>query len=313
MPAVSVVLPTYNRADVLPRAIDSVLNQTFTDYELIVIDDGSAEDIETVVERFDDDRIRFCSHDENRGGSAARNTGIELAEGDYIAFLDSDDEWYPHKLEKQVAELESRPDTWVAVYCDTDKVDNRQSTNVDLIFEIVNRIVPNEEKDKNNKKPEGGEELMRPLLMMDFSIGGASTLLVESETVNKIGGFDERFPRHQDWEFLIRVLEQGKLAYIDEELVIKHSTGRAPVNMTRKAKTLYFKKFSDYIEQFENEGYDITGVHSFDLALLTFKEGEFKRGTEYLIDSRVDGYYVPLLRAILTGIENKLTNTHVRE
>src|SRR6056297_1399486 len=122
MPTVSVIVPTYNRADSLPRTIDSVLAQTHDDLELVVVDDASTDDTETVVERYEDDRVTYLEHATNRGGSAARNTGIRASDGDYVAFLDSDDEWHPEKLERQVRELESRSEEWVAAYCGVEMV-----------------------------------------------------------------------------------------------------------------------------------------------------------------------------------------------
>lgn len=101
IPTVSVVIPTYNRAHLVGRAIQSVLNQTYQDFEIIVVDDGSTDNTEEVVKSFNDPRIRYIRHDQNRGGSAARNTGIKMARGEYIAFQDSDDEWLPEKLESR--------------------------------------------------------------------------------------------------------------------------------------------------------------------------------------------------------------------
>ncbi|MFC6990634.1 glycosyltransferase family 2 protein [Haladaptatus sp. GCM10025707] len=95
MPTVSVVIPTYNRSEEVTHAIDSVLAQTYDDFELLVVDDGSTDDTEEVVTSYDDDRVKFIEHEENQGAPAARNTGIEHAEGEYVAFLDSDDEWLP--------------------------------------------------------------------------------------------------------------------------------------------------------------------------------------------------------------------------
>src|ERR1017187_7936626 len=101
-PTVSVVIPTYNRARILPRAVKSVVSQTLEDWELLVVDDGSADDTEQVVAAFGDSRIHYIRHERNRGQSAAQNTGIRASRGTYVAFLDSDDEWLPEKLAKVV-------------------------------------------------------------------------------------------------------------------------------------------------------------------------------------------------------------------
>ena len=101
-PRVSVILPTYNRAQLIAQAIQSVLDQTYQDFELIIVDDGSKDETEEVVNSFDDERIRYARHEENKGANAARNTGIAMARGEYIAFQDSDDKWLPEKLERQM-------------------------------------------------------------------------------------------------------------------------------------------------------------------------------------------------------------------
>jgi glycosyltransferase involved in cell wall biosynthesis len=101
-PTVSVIIPYYNRADVIGRAIGSVQRQSFTDWELIVVDDGSDDPVELRDTVSDDPRIRFLRHARNQGVSAARNTGVQAAQGRFVAFLDSDDEWLPKKLEFQL-------------------------------------------------------------------------------------------------------------------------------------------------------------------------------------------------------------------
>ncbi len=100
-PTVSVVIPTYNRAHLVGRAIQSVLNQTYHDFEIIIVDDGSIDNTEDVVKSLNDPSIRYTRHDQNRGGSAARNTGIKMARGEYVAFQDSDDEYLPEKVESR--------------------------------------------------------------------------------------------------------------------------------------------------------------------------------------------------------------------
>ena len=109
-PTVSVIIPTYNRAHLVDRAIQSVLNQTYKDFELIIVDDGSTDNTEDIIKEFQkkDERIKYIRHEENRGGSAARNTGIKAAKGEYIAFLDSDDEWLPIKLGRQISEFTNK-------------------------------------------------------------------------------------------------------------------------------------------------------------------------------------------------------------
>lgn len=117
-PRVSVVIPTYNRADIITRAVDSVLAQTVDDIEVLIIDDGSTDGTRALIEDIDDSRVRYLAHDTNRGVSAARNTGVEAGRGEYVAFLDSDDEWLPRKLERQLSALDGREEGWIGVYCD---------------------------------------------------------------------------------------------------------------------------------------------------------------------------------------------------
>lgn len=102
MPRVSVVIPTYNRAREVVRAVESVQRQTFTDLEVIVVDDASPDDTRAAITSITDPRVRYVAHDTNKGGCAARNSGIQAALGRYIAFLDDDDEWLPNKLERQL-------------------------------------------------------------------------------------------------------------------------------------------------------------------------------------------------------------------
>ncbi|PJA63262.1 MAG: glycosyl transferase, partial [Candidatus Portnoybacteria bacterium CG_4_9_14_3_um_filter_44_9] len=106
---VSVIIPTCNRPDLLPRAIKSVLSQIYQDFEIIVVDDGDKRSAENVVRQFKDNRIKYIKHVERKGGAAARNTGIKAAQGEFIAFLDDDDEWLPKKLEIQMRQFENTP------------------------------------------------------------------------------------------------------------------------------------------------------------------------------------------------------------
>ena len=272
MPTVSTVIPVYNDADTLPRAIDSVLNQSHRMKEIIVVDDCSADNPEKVVNRYDDERITFISHETNHGGGAARNTGIEVASSEYIAFLDADDEWKPTKIEKQLTELQSRSDELVAVHC---RVENDRSVLNDLGANLAMAVGVRDA----DPVTEGDDEIINEILRMNWHMS-TSSLLVERETVDAIDGFDERFQRHQDWEFLIRVLKRGKLAYVDELLVIKHGTGRPSAAVHEDAKRLFLNKFEEEITALENDGEDITHRHELHLARLYLEDGEFGTGLE---------------------------------
>jgi len=114
-PLVSVIIPTYNRADLIGHTIKSALNQSWQNLEIIVVDDASTDDTRTVVQAIPDPRIRYIGLEKNSGPSTARNTGVEQARGHFISFLDSDDEWRPEKTAHQVAALiqQTNPDNVV--------------------------------------------------------------------------------------------------------------------------------------------------------------------------------------------------------
>src|SRR5438034_8399752 len=117
MSRVSVIIPTYNRARYLSDAIRSVVNQTFQDFEIIVIDDCSQDQTRIATDSFKDQRIKYLTHDSNRGEAAARNTGIQKSTGSYIAFLDDDDQWAPEKLQLQIQIFEQSATKVGLVYC----------------------------------------------------------------------------------------------------------------------------------------------------------------------------------------------------
>lgn len=300
MSSVSVIIPTYNDSNKLPNAIESVLNQTQDISEIIIIDDASNESPHKIVEKYDRENIFFESHKENRGGSAARNTGIELATGDYIAFLDADDEWLPEKTERQLKILQSRSDEWVAVHCGR-KFQLRWRSRLGY---FLSKVVGT----RREPPKEGGEELIKEILLQNLSTG-ASTLLVESKTVDEIGGFDSDFPRHQDWEFLIRILQQGKLAYVNEPLVVKHGTGRPSATVHEEAKKLLLNRFSEEISALEADGYDIKHTQNIHLTKLYIEEGQLQEGLKRLDLSRMSfSEVLSIMWSISIGIQKGITN-----
>jgi glycosyltransferase involved in cell wall biosynthesis len=280
MPTVSVIIPTYNRAEAVQRTLDSVLDQTFEGLEAIVVDDASTDDTAAVVAAYDDERVELVQHQRNRGGSAARNTGIAEATGEYIAFLDSDDEWLPRKLERQVAVLERRSDDWVAAYCGVEMVPESEPG-------LVRRLATARfSRFDDTEGAEGGEELVRDVLSDDLHTSAGSTLIVRADVVRAIDGFDESFDRFQDSEFLIRVLRQGKLAYVDAPLVRRHQSENPSASELEAADSHYLRTFSETVRVLQAEGHDVVGAHRYMLGKAYLREGNLARGSRYLLNGR---------------------------
>jgi glycosyltransferase involved in cell wall biosynthesis len=277
VPRVSVVVPTYDRASTVTDAIESVLNQTLDDLECIVVDDGSTDGTQRAIEELSDPRLRYRRHETNRGGSAARNTGIRDAEGRYVAFLDSDDEWLSTKLEREVGLLEGRSGDWVAAYCDV----IRERSNP-----LVNRL---DSLFPETTGAEGGMELVPQVLSMELSVYAGSTLLTRREAVESVGGFDESFARHQDLEFLVRLLQRGKLGYVDEPLVRVQDSGTPSVETLVDAKRRLLATFAHEVERAEATGTDVRGAHALELTKAALREGKFCRAAGHLRRAKPTG------------------------
>ena len=225
-PFVSVVIPAYNRAHLLSRAINSVLAQTFSDYEIIVIDDGSTDHTRGTVDRFRGSRIRLLRLERNWGASRARNLGIQAAHGDWVAFLDSDDEWLPRKLELQVARLQETNDSHATVvYCLCDQHDGS-----------TKRTVPS-----TGRLHEGD---VFDHLLRNRRPPTASAFVVKRSCLLRIGGFDEGFPSSNDIDLWLR-LAQGSNHFlaVNEVLVIKHDHFGPQISNDPSAPLRGFHKF----------------------------------------------------------------------
>ena len=205
MAKVSVILPVHNRADVLPRAIQSVVEQELKDFELIVVDDGSSDESARVAESFGDDRIRLIRLEQNRGGNVARNEGIRAATSMLITFLDSDDRYLPNKLEWTVAEFERRPELELLVDSFI-KVQPPGSRKAEVVR--GNPVIIN-------------SELFRTALFTRQLWKATPAITVRREAALK-APFDETLRRLQDFDFLIRVSEFANCASTDQVLWVKY-------------------------------------------------------------------------------------------
>jgi glycosyltransferase involved in cell wall biosynthesis len=200
MAQVSVVIPTFNRAELLPAAIRSVLNQTFQDFEVLIVDDGSSDTTPEAVKSFDDNRIHYVRHPVPRGGAAARNTGIAHARGEYVAFLDDDDEWFPHKLASQMAVMRRSEPEVAAIYSGYFIVERATGR-------VCSRMTPKVRGD------------LSAALLASNPIGGTSCVLVKKDCLEKVGCFDESLPSFQDRDLWIRLSREFRFDYVEEPLL----------------------------------------------------------------------------------------------
>ncbi len=210
-PAISIVLPAYNRAGSIRMAVESVLQQSFTDFELLVVDDGSTDGTMAQLADITDPRVQLLANPRNMGASAARNTGIRAARGDWVAFQDSDDEWLPQKLAKQIRRLAAGSGETIACYCGMAIVgapENIPGSRTTI------RYIP----DQTIATVEGN--LLEQLLARSFI--STQTLVVRRTALLEIGGFDETLPALEDWDCAIRLSLRGIFAFVDEPLVLQY-------------------------------------------------------------------------------------------
>lgn len=193
---VSVIIPTYNRKATIVKAIESVLEQTYSDIECIVVDDCSTDGTYEVVEKIDDRRLKYFKLSENMGACYARNFGIEHSCGEFIAFNDSDDTWHKDKIEKQLDFMERQK--MDASFCCLRLVDGYRVT-----------IFPNQFK--------GERDLcIERLLTRNFA--STQTIMCQRKCIEKCK-FDEQLVRYQDWDFMIQLMQEYKVGFLNEPLV----------------------------------------------------------------------------------------------
>ena len=193
-PIVSVIIPVYNGGEFINKAVESVLKQTYRDFEIIIINDGSTDNTEVIVKQFNDIRIRYICHEKNLGLSKARNTGIRTCRGKYIAFLDADDEYLPEKLALQVKRFENISSE-VGVVC-------AWSFNMDQYGKIFSkRFLPKKE----------GYVFE---LLLSANPMSVPTLLIRKECFEKVGLFDSELDGQEDWDMWMRITKYYKISLI---------------------------------------------------------------------------------------------------
>lgn len=240
---VSVIIPTYSRPDNIIRAIKSVEQQTYPNIEIVVVDDngeGSPHQKETekvLRSRIAEGSIKYIPHKENKNGSAARNTGIMSSKGDYITFLDDDDEYMPTKITRQVEAIETLEGTDVAAsYCG-----HRKCSGDKIVSESIAQKSGN---------------LQKEVLLQKWGFGTGSNPLFKREVFDKVGLFDVTFKRKQDIEFMIRFFRFYKIACVPDILVVKNidsKINRPPADLFVQVVDHFLRTFETDINNYSQE------------------------------------------------------------
>lgn len=226
---VSVVIPTYNRANVIADSIYSVLNQTYSSLEVIIVDDCSSDDTESIIKKINDSRIKYIKLTKNRGACVARNTGIRCAIGEILAFHDSDDIWKPNKLEIEVTALnKNKADV---VFC---AINRHNYNNCDEIFPVL------QEGFKTHK------EIVEGFFVSTQTIVGRKKVFEKYQ-------FDENVRRMQDYDLMIRIAETEKVYFVNQALVDVYLQENSISSMTsnqyvkiRDVTKLFLDKYPEF-------------------------------------------------------------------
>ena len=230
---VSIVMVNYNQEKFLKKAIDSVLIQTYKNWELIIVDDGSTDRSVDIIKEYEDDRIKPIFLQENSHICIATNTGFAAVNGKYIARLDSDDIWEKEKLEKQMDFMQQNPDAKVCF------------TQIELIDENGKNINDREPEllSLYNSRQKSREEWIKFFFFVGNSL--LPTLVFEKKLLDIVGGFKLNYCQTHDFEFLIRLIKHTDFYFVEEELVKYRRTSAQNSASTVKKNTRFFNEYMD--------------------------------------------------------------------
>ena len=290
---VSVIVTTFGPPVRLREAIISALNQSYREIEVIVVDDnspGTSARLKTrlIVEEFGV-RIRCIWHSENLNGSVARNSGAEIAQGEYLAFLDNDDEYHPERIEKLVEQTRRQSNCLAAIY--TGYIFKRHGR-----VKTVRRIA------------EPGNFLLETLAC-NFDFGTGSNLFVSRRVYWEIGGFDPSLRRHQDYDFLVRYFLKYDIGSLSEPLVIKNDDNQPNLPSIERLsviKAMLLSKYSEVILRFdEREQSFIYDSHLKELARFCLRKSAFRQAMHYYNLSTLTGinWLLEFARGIIIWIK----------
>lgn len=293
---VSVIIPTYNRSEYINRAIDSVLSQTYKNLEVIVVDDnnpnseGRKNTIKKMKKYEKNTKVKYICHERNKNGAAARNTGINISDAEYITFLDDDDYFLPKRIEIIV---------------------NQMNENREFDGAYTGVIITENLKIKKVLSSGLEGNLQKNILMQKSFFGTGSNLFFRALALKNINGFDESFQRHQDLEVLVRFFEQYKIKAVDSYSVVKCENDRQNVPNIEKT-IIYRKKFLDEFEEIikKNNPQDIYSENYFHLLKLAIRSG--KNYNEIKVREFMKGYSAKLSQKMKFKLFIEKTNRYIK-
>ncbi len=274
-PKISVIIPTYNRAHSLPRAIKSVLMQTYKDFELIIVDDGSTDNTYEIVNKYieKDDRVKYIKHEINKGGNKARNTGIKNALGNYITFLDSDDEYLSNNLEERFKIRQKISSDYGVIYNQ-----NIKKTN------LGEKIVPKRGIKKN-------ESVIKYLFSNEGELQ-TNTLFISKDILIKNNlYFDENLKRHQDWDLAIRLQDVTSFYFLNKVLSIWNAKGEFNRVSKQKDYSTSFELIEKYKDKFNKEK-GVLSKFYYKIGIWHLKISETKKARKLFFRSLKNKFYI---------------------
>lgn len=246
---VSVIIPTFNRADTLPRAMMSVLGQSYSNLELLIMDDGSTDNTAELVAAINDPRVRYFRLPGNGGASRARNAGLEQARGEFIAFQDSDDEWLMEKLRRQVEAARSAGDVPVTVFHTKIQYGRDDRTSEYGARKVSVLPLPDTQPDSDFRKN-----------IQKINIVSTQCLLVNRKAMDLVPRFDTRLVNNNDWGYAIELMYKTKVIFLDEPLVMTYLQTNSISRIKRpgvRCQLLLVQKMS----RFEDADMRVMGEH----------------------------------------------------
>ena len=268
---ITCVIPSYKRCDTVTRAIDSVLAQTYKNIEVCLVDDNIPGDeysqrLQDALKKYDgDSRVRYITQEKHINGAVARNVGIKAASGEYIGFLDDDDEWLPEKIEQQVKVLQSDPE-----------------------IDAVSALWTLYEGGKEVRKcaPYTADNLQLKVFLRDVAVF-TSTVLIKKSSIERFGGFDGELLRHQDLQFLVDALKESKFEVLPEYLVRLHADSeinRPNVEKLIKAKRAFFQSVdAEFRKYSKSDQKRIRNAHYYEVVFQALKAKKYKIAMKYML------------------------------